>query len=683
MPRIDLMTRALLVPFLLLSACDRGGTAIPASAPDAQLAVKAEAPSGPLRELPPAAERPAAGGFGGATAWLNVDHAVTLDELKGHVVVVDFWTSCCINCIHTLPVLAAIEKQFEKEPVVVVGVHSPKFDAESERERLRAVVQEYSIAHPVAVDGSMKVWNAWGVQSWPSVFVIDAHGRIVWTHGGEPDREELATVVRSALAESVKDGSIRREKVAGLRAEKDTSGALAFPGKVVAFADGGLGISDTGHHRVVFTDPSGKVTDVVGTGLAGKTDGSYGEASFRKPQGLTQVGNVVYVADTENHEIRAIDRRAKTVTTVAGTGDLGRDPLREATPARTTALRSPWDLLAIGSTIYVALAGSHQIAAFDPKAGTIRPFAGDGRERRKDGAALESSFAQPSGLASDGARLFVADSETSSIRAIDLKTAMVRTVVGKDLFVFGDVDGTGDQVRLQHPIGIAFGGGSIWVSDTYNSKIKRIDPGTGKTQTFAGGSDRKELFEPAGLAFRENEIIVADTNHHRLIGFPIAGGASRPFALNDLTAPSRGVAVAQATERPRAKPEEQVRVAEGTIAKSGASKVHVAWQMPTGTGVNEDAPFRVRWIESSGVAQAPAEIRAKGGEVQKGFDFSLVPAAGAQRVHLVGDVDLVICDVATHRVCIPVRREVELSFRTEATAASPQVTFALPDANAK
>jgi thiol-disulfide isomerase/thioredoxin/DNA-binding beta-propeller fold protein YncE len=680
------MRRLLLVPFLLLSACDRGGTAIPAAAPDAHLAVlavKAEVPSSPLRPLPPVAERPAAGGFDGATAWLNVDHAVTLDELKGHVVVVDFWTSCCINCIHTLPVLAAIETQFEKEPVVVVGVHSPKFDAESERERLRAVVQEYSIAHPVAVDGSMKVWNAWGVQSWPSVFVIDAHGRIVWTHGGEPDRDELAAVVRSALAESVKDGSIKREKVAGLRAEKDTSGALAFPGKVVAFADGSLGISDTGHHRVVFTDAAGKVTDVVGTGLAGKTDGSYGEASFHKPQGLAQIGDIVYVADTENHEIRAIDRRAKSVTTVAGTGDLGREPLREATPARTTALRSPWDVLAVGNTVYVALAGSHQIAAFDPKGQTIRAFAGDGRERRKDGAALESSFAQPSGLASDGARLFVADSETSSIRAIDLKTSAVRTIVGKDLFVFGDVDGIGDQVRLQHPIGIAFGAGSIWVSDTYNSKIKRIDPGTGKTQTFAGGGDRKELFEPAGLAFRADEILVADTHHHRLIGFPIAGGASRPFALADLTAPSRGVAVAQATERPRAKPEERVHVAEGTIAKSGNSKVHVAWQTPAGTGVNEDAPFRARWIASNGLAQPPVEIRTKGSEVQNGFEFSLVPAPGAERVHLIGDLDLVICDVATHRVCIPVRREVELTFRTEPTAPPPRITFALPDANAK
>ncbi len=633
------------------------------------------------------ADRPAAGSFDGATAWLNVDHAVTQDELKGHVVVVDFWTSCCINCIHTLPVLAAIEKQFDAEPVVVLGVHSPKFDAESERERLRSIVQEYSIAHPVAVDGSMKVWNAWGVQSWPSVFVIDAHGRIVWNKGGEPDRDELASVVRSALAEGAKDGSLKREKIAGLRPEKDGTGALAFPGKVAAFADGSLGITDSGHHRIVFTDPSGKVTDVVGTGLAGKTDGSFGEASFRKPQGLAQVGDVVYVADTENHEIRAIDRRAKTVTTVAGTGELGHGALHEATPAKTTALRSPWDLLAVGNTVYVALAGSHQIGLLDPKAGTIRAFAGDGRERRKDGPALESSFAQPSGLASDGAQLFVADSETSSIRAIDLKSAAVRTIVGKDLFVFGDVDGTGDAVRLQHPIGIAYGKGSIYVSDTYNSKIKRIDPATGKTQTIAGGGDRKELFEPAGLAFRDNEIIVADTNHHRVVAFPsafpVAGSASRVFPLADLTAPSRGVAVAQATERPRAKPEERLKLAEAAIPKDGASKVHVAFQTPAGTGVNEDAPFRARWIEATGLAQTPAELRAKGGEVQKGFDFSVVPAPGADKVHLVGDVDLVICDIATHRVCIPIRREVDLSFRTEKGAPPPQVTFALPDANAK
>jgi thiol-disulfide isomerase/thioredoxin len=325
-------------------------------------------------------------GFGAATAWLNVDHPLSLEELRGKVVVVDFWTSCCINCIHTLPVLAAIEHRFEGKPVVVVGVHSAKFDVEGEQERLRSIISEYSIRHPIAVDGSMKIWDSWGARAWPSLYVLDPSGRVVWMGSGEPTAETIGTAVESALAM----GPLDPKPLVGLVREKDDSGSLSFPGRAVVLADGTLAIADTGHHRIVLANADGSVIAVAGSGLAGLADGGFSEASFRKPQGIAEKGGIVYVADTENHVLRALDRATRKVTTVAGTGKLGVGPLTASAPATSVALRSPWDVLALGDIVYVALAGSHQIAAFSPSKGTIEPFAGEGEETaRRCGAGRE------------------------------------------------------------------------------------------------------------------------------------------------------------------------------------------------------------------------------------------------------------------------------------------------------
>jgi hypothetical protein len=367
------------------------------------------------------------------------------------------------------------------------------------------------------------------------------------------------------------------------------------------------------------------------------------------------------------------------VPSVAGTGELGQGSLKEATPARTTALRSPWDLVAVKGTLYVALAGSHQIGAFDPSSKTIRPFAGDGAERRLDGKGLAASFAQPSGLATDGSRLFVADSETSSVRSIDLATVDVKTIVGKDLFVFGDVDGNADTTRLQHPIGIAFGGGALFVADTYNSKIKRIDPSTGQTKTILGGKDRKELFEPAGLTIRGGELVIADTAHARLVTAPLKNPTqSRALVPSGLTAPSSGVAVAEAVERPRAAAEERLALGEIAVPEQ-TTRVRLTWKLPEGTGINDDAPFHARFPGHDGLASAPPEARAKGKEIAAGVDVPIGRAPGAKSAHLVADVDIVICDIATHRVCVPVRRELDLTLKFGGSAPAA-VTVPLPAA---
>ena len=533
---------------LLASGCDPAGSSVAPPKTAAGAAAEKGAASalsavpgmlGATKALPAEADRVEVPGFEGATQWLNVDRALTLADLKGRVVVVDFWTSCCINCLHAMPTLKRLEEAFRGAPLVVVGVHSPKFDEEGDAERLVDVVLDNRIEHPVAADGNMKVWRGWGVEAWPTVAVLDVNGKVVWAGAGEPDYEELALVVRSALKEGEAKGALAKGEFAHQRPEKETSGVLRYPGKVAALAGGGMAIADTGHHRILLTDGDGKITEVIGSGGAGWKDGGFAEAMFARPAGMAEALGDLYVADTQNHAIRKIDRRAKTVTTIVGTGELGgsvRD--NRVRPGRDVALRSPWDLLAIGDRVFVALAGSHQIGLFSAKTGEFRLFAGSGAEARRDGDLLDAAFAQPSGLAidKDQKELFVLDSETSSVRAIDLTKGVVRTVVGKDLFVFGDVDGDRETTRLQHPIGLAWSDGALFVADSYNSKIKRVDPVTGVTKTLLGGRDDKVVDEPAGLAVVGTDLIVADTNHHRLLRVPNKGaGTPEPITLRGVT----------------------------------------------------------------------------------------------------------------------------------------------------
>ena len=489
--------------------------------------------------------------FDGAVAWFNTSGPIRFEELKGKVVLLDFWTYCCINCHHVLPDLAKLEEKYKNE-LVVIGVHTPKFPAEQDSRNIRQKVREYRIKHPVISDANMTIWNRFGVNSWPTLVLIDAEGKPVGSVGGEGHYDLLDKEIGKAVERARANKTLNETPVAFYSEnEKADDTPLLYPGKVLADAKGSrLFVSDTGHNRIVVSDLDGKGAVTIGSGGAGLTDGSYAAAEFNRPQGMTLVGDTLYVADTENHAIRAVDLKAKTVTTVAGNGQQSREylPVGTTGPGKTTTLNSPWDLVpsADGKSLYIAMAGPHQIWTLDVAAGAVTVFAGTGTENIVDAPAEEANFAQPSGLATDGNSLFVADSEVSAVREINLRddAHFVRSIVGQGLFKFGDVDGKGDAVRLQHCLGVAYAGGKVYVADSYNNKVKVCDPKTRSVHALVGtgkpgDADKPaQFYQPGGLSVAGSTLYVADTNNAKVRKVDLASGAVSTLTIDGLSPPA-------------------------------------------------------------------------------------------------------------------------------------------------
>lgn len=518
----------------------------------------AEAPEGPIPAPP----------LTGAVAWLNVAAPINLAQLRGKVVVLDFWTYGCVNCMHIRRDLKTLEQRFPDE-LVVVGVHSPKFTNEKSTGNLKRIVVRYEIEHPVANDAEHHIWRRYGVQAWPTRVIIDPAGNLVGTAMGEGNLEGFISAIRTVVRVFDERGEIDRTPLAlDLERTRHADRPLLYPGKVLADeASGRLFIADSNHNRIVVASlnaasgflgaeasakaasrTTARLIETIGSGLQGDNDGIFSQARFYRPQGLVLgPDDDLYVADTENHEIRVVDFQARAVHTVAGTGQQGAWS-GEGGEAMRIDLNSPWDLALKPGILIVAMAGPHQIWVVDLLHDRAYPYAGTGEEARKDGPVNVATFAQPSGLALDGNTLYIADAEANIVRALDLPPGnLVTTIAGGDLFEFGDEDGRGDAARLQHPLGVAVYAGRLFIADTYNHKIKMLDPATRQVTTFAGTGEAghadgpaktAQFFEPGGLSVAGNALYVADTNNHGIRAIDLVTKEVSTMTIEGLTPPA-------------------------------------------------------------------------------------------------------------------------------------------------
>ncbi|MFF1264762.1 thioredoxin-like domain-containing protein [Streptomyces anulatus] len=534
----------------------------------------------------------------GKGGWLNTgDQQYTLADLRGRIVILDFWTFCCVNCLHVLDELRELEEK-HRDTVVIIGVHSPKFVHEAEHRAVVDAVERYEVHHPVLDDPELATWKQYAVRAWPTLVVIDPEGYVVAQHAGEGHAHAIEKLVEELEAEHATKGTLRRGDGPYV-APEPVATHLRFPGKALLLPDGGFLVSDTTRHRLVELDADGEtVRRHFGTGERGLNDGGPDEARFSEPQGLAVLPDGrVAVADTVNHAIRALDLTTGVTSTLAGTGRQWWQGAPTSGPAREVDLSSPWDVAWFGDRLWIAMAGVHQLWTYDPESATVRVAAGTTNEGLVDGPAAEAWFAQPSGLAvsADGERLWVADSETSSLRWVD-RDEHVRTAVGTGLFDFGHRDGAADQALLQHPLGVtALPDGSVAISDTYNHALRRYDPASGEVTTLA-----TDVREPSDAVLVDGDLVVVESARHR---------------LTRLRLPEEAVRVADQAHRTR-------RAA--TEIAPGALRLDVVFQAPSGQKLDTRYGPSTRLL----VSATPPELLAEGSGAGTDLGRDLVLADG-------------------------------------------------------
>ncbi len=602
--------------------------------------------------------------------WLNTDRPLRFShELKGQVVLLDFWTYCCINCIHILPDLEFLEEKYADQPFAVIGVHSAKFENEANRETIRAATQRYKIKHPVVIDDDMGIWSRYTAKGWPTFVLVDSTGRVVGMTSGEGHRDELDAAIERLLSEGrAKDTLASAPLKINSTGFLAPTGVLAFPGKVLADAESNrLFIADSNHNRLVVTtlpDSSGhsQLVSVIGGGKEGKADGTFTDASFQNPQGMALRGDLLYIADTDNHLIREANLETSTVRTIAGTGSQGYDR-RGGAKGAAQPLSSPWALELVGNNqLFIGMAGIHQIWVMDLDSEIIKNFSGNGAENIVDGSAEEANFAQPSGLAYLNEKLYVADSEVSGIREVDPKTGAVGTVVGSGLFIFGDVDGQGEDVRLQHALGITAWNDNLLIADTYNHRIKRIDPssrqvttlfGTGKTGTKSTDG-KPAFFEPGGLDIAGDWLFVADTNNHRIVAVDLITGAWNEVMISGLSAPKAA-----------ARPVDAVDASKVIISdKAPTVTLTLDAELPTNAHPSAEAPMQIRVLNGEEIL-AQQTLKTDRLPVSVDLDSASIPTSGTLTIRW----SFAWCTEGNASVCVPQRHNWSLPIEKTAGVA--------------
>jgi thiol-disulfide isomerase/thioredoxin len=567
--------------------------------------------------------------------WLNTDIPLMLQDFRGKIVLLDFWSYCCINCHHVMDDIQRLKLEFPNE-LAVIGVHSAKFSNERELHQLRHAILRHGITHPVVNDSEMKVWKQYAIRGWPSFVLINPAGRLVGQRSGEGIYAHAAPVIRS-LKEIFGEMDMLNNTASETQLEQKQEAIqwLRYPSAIVHDAQRKqFYILDSGYHRILIVSEEGRFIEQIGSAQADFQDGSFKSSAFRHPKGACLHQGNLYIADTENHAIRQVDIDQKRVRTLAGNGQ---QATRFNIPGKGSeiSLNSPWDIAAEADQLFIAMAGAHQIWSLDLNSLYAQPLAGTAAENIVDGDFSSCLFAQPSALALNDNRLYAADAESSALRQLELQEKDCKTLIGQGLFVYGDEDGNIEQARLQHPQGICSHKKDVLLADTYNHKIKQFSTESGEVRSLIGtGNSAHEdgpfsaasFNEPSGLCMLGNRLYIADTNNHCIRIADLDTKEVSTFTLSGIQVPS-GVELIEPKEI----------TLEANLLKP--IQVHIQW--PEDMKSHQQAP-------SKAVLKAGSQPTAKEWALEND-SFTLKPFEhGSKR--LEGQLLLYYCD-NTERNC--------------------------------
>ena len=469
--------------------------------------------------------------------WLNTARPLTLNELRGKIVLLEFWTSNCVNCRENSAALARVRATFPHE-TMVIGVHS---GAGMTRESLRQAVMRADMLYPIVDDPQHTLARLYNVTTFPIVTLLDPLGGYVLQEVGPIDPDKYCDIVKTMVADYDRAGVLERKPLVERAAPAVTPEEIREPQRVLKFPSRllvlghRLYLADTGHHRIVEIQldadgRAGEVLRVFGSGRAARQDGAPAEAAFAGPHGLASDGQRLFVADTDNHSVRSVALASGQVTTLVSPQPGSLSP------------RSPWALALHGDLLFIAMAGFHQVwVLIEPgQSNQVGPFVGNGRAGFANGTAVEASFNQPRDLVLAGPALIVADTFNHALRRITWEGPPRADSLTSGLP--GDSDGPLALAKLSQPGGLAIGpDGRVAVSDSANHKLKLISQG--QLSTFAGTGEpgltdgrlaAARFHQPDGLAWGGSLLYVADAHNHAVRVLDPASGTVSTLRLRAL-----------------------------------------------------------------------------------------------------------------------------------------------------
>ncbi|GAP64725.1 alkyl hydroperoxide reductase [Mizugakiibacter sediminis] len=472
--------------------------------------------------------RRAAAEFPADLAWVNTCEPPCLADSRGRVALIHFWSYDSVHCINQLPMLRQLENKYH-DGLSVFGVHVPKYPAQRDGAAVLKAVNRHHVRHPVANDADWALWQALGIDAWPTLLLFDCEGALAGRYVGEGWQAEIDAAI-GALLDDAAARDLRQFDPAPVAFRPEPRMPLRFPSHVLATPDR-LYVSDSAQNRILECTHDGRILRQFGSGNPGHWDGRLAESGFRHPQSMVRVDDVLYVADTGNHCVRRIRLDSGATDTVLGNGSVGRQRPQVGCRPDAIGISAPSGLAAAGERLYVALAGQHQVWRLDPVRDRVDLLAGSGLAGGGDGPAFDASFAQPSALALLPGRLLVADAAGNAIRQVRLADGMVGTVAGGGAYRWGCSDGRGEAARLAHPLGIASDAqGNVYVADTLNDRVCLLDVATGMLATLQ--LDYR-FREPHGLSAAAGALWVADRNAHSVVRVDIASGACRRIGIGE------------------------------------------------------------------------------------------------------------------------------------------------------
>ena len=470
----------------------------------------------PAPEFPPGLE------------WLNTTGPLRMSQLLGRVSALAFVNAGSAWCTQTLVDLGHLRNRYP-DRLNVVAINVPRFDHEREPRRAGKRLGRHRFQFPIAHDADWTLWQHCGIEAWPTVVLVDVEGRMRERFVGDGQLREIDAAVSRLLGEAT-PRSLNAERIE-MRRGGEPMLPLRFPSGL-ALSGNYLYVADSGHHRVLECDLSGRVLRQFGSGGSGFIDGPMELAAFNRPQGLCIERDTLYIADTGNHAVRRVQLRGGDISTVVGAGRSGTPKEGLVADPRMVALDQPRAVSLSAGNLYIATAGDNRVWRFDLGTPGIALVAGSGRLAVVDGKAETVSFAEPTSLASVQQAIYICDAAGSAIRLANARTGQVSTVLGQDAWTHGNTDGARADARMQQPQAIALDPAApvLWIADSGNDRLRSLRLGGGELTTV---ELPQRLHAPGGLVVADGVVWIADTDAHAVLRYDTRDGSLKHVPIGE------------------------------------------------------------------------------------------------------------------------------------------------------